>query len=82
MTSELVLGLLVAAWGAIFYLFWRAIGWAKQRKTGAYVFGALVQMLLPDPNVAKTIAVVEQQKTQASKPMQQENEQDKPANSE
>jgi hypothetical protein len=78
MTSEVILALLVLAWCAVFYLFWRAIAWAKQRKTGAYVFGALVQMLLPDPNVAKTIAIVEQQKKKTVKQQQQESGEDKP----
>lgn len=64
MTATLTLCALVFVWCFIFFLFFKAIGWAKQRKTGAYVFGALVQMLLPDPQVTKTIAVIEQQKEQ------------------
>ena len=38
------------------------LSWAKHRKTGAIIFGALVQMFTPDPYVQRTIEtmVIEQ----------------------
>jgi len=41
--------------------------WAKTRRGAAVVFGVLVQMLLPDPQVEKTIETVMVKKRQENK---------------
>ena len=64
----------------IFYLFipWFALlillvafsklfNWAKKKKASAIVFGALIQMFMPDPYVERTITVVRQDKKQQEK---------------
>lgn len=72
MLKAITLCCLVLCWCVVFIVFWQLTKWAKQRKSGAYVFGALVQMLLPDPQINKTIEVIEQQKSpKAEKPIQQ-----------
>lgn len=48
-------------------VFFKLIGWAKKKKTSAVVFGALVQMFMPDPYVERTITVVQQDKKQEDK---------------
>jgi len=45
----------------------KLIQWAKKRKTAAVIFGAAVQMVLPDPNVEKTIKIVQEQKKEHKK---------------
>lgn len=45
-------------------VFFKLIGWAKKKKTSAVVFGALVQMFMPDPYVDRTIKVVQEDKKQ------------------
>lgn len=46
----------------VVFIFTKLIGWAKNRKTGALVFGLLVQMIMPDPYAERTIKVVQQEK--------------------
>lgn len=41
---------------------WKMVSWARKRKSGAYAFGALVQMVLPDPYVERTIKLVQEEK--------------------
>lgn len=43
---------------------WKMVCWARRRKTGAYAFGALVQMVLPDPYIERTIKLVQEDKQQ------------------
>lgn len=45
----------------------KLIDWAKKRKTSAVIFGAAVQMFLPDPCVDKTIKIVQEQKQEVKK---------------
>ena len=47
-------------------VFFKLIGWAKKKKTSAMVFGALVQMFMPDPYVERTIKVVQEDKKKIS----------------
>ena len=46
-------------------IFKRLFLWAKNRKTGAYLFGVLTQMFMPDPFVERTIEVVQEDKKKA-----------------
>ncbi|MCF6455925.1 hypothetical protein [Pseudoalteromonas sp. MMG024] len=64
MTQAVTLFVLVFVWAFFILLLWKMVGWAKKRKTGAYVFGALVHMVLPDPKIEQTVAIVKQQKEQ------------------
>lgn len=50
------------------------VKWAKRRRSSAYVFGAVVQMLLPDPYVERTIKLVQEDKQTVKK--QQEDDGD------
>jgi len=57
-------------WLIIFAMFWglsRLINWARHRKAGAFVFGMMVQMFLPDPNVQQTIHMVQEVKKRTNK---------------
>ena len=45
---------------ALFILMYKMVGWARKRKVAAVAAGVLVQMLLPDPNVEKTIQKFQQ----------------------
>lgn len=51
----------------VIFIFKKLIGWAKNRKTGALVFGALVQMIMPDPYAERTINVVQQEEKETKK---------------
>lgn len=46
----------------LFYGFTKLYAWARGRKTGAFVFGALTQMLLPDPYAERTLKIVQERK--------------------
>ena len=46
-------------------VFAKLLSWAKNRKTGALVFGILVQMFTPDPYAERTIKVVQEDKKQS-----------------
>ncbi len=56
----------------LFCVFGKLYGWARRRKTGAFVFGALTQMLLPDPYAERTLKIVQERK-QESRREQDEN---------
>jgi len=43
----------------VFLILWR---WAKQKKASAFLFGAVFQMFLPDPQIEKTINFVQEAK--------------------
>jgi len=45
----------------------KLIKWAKSRSNTAVIFGAVAHMVLPDPNVEKTIAIVQEQKQEKTK---------------
>ena len=45
----------------------KLFSWAKNKKTGALVFGVLVQMFSPDPFVERTVKVVQEDKKQTNK---------------
>jgi hypothetical protein len=51
----------------IFWVFSRLVYWAKNRKAVAFVFGVMMQMFLPDPNVEQTIHMVQEVKKSAKK---------------
>ncbi|WP_394228535.1 hypothetical protein [Pseudoalteromonas spongiae] len=74
MTQAITLFVLVFVWAFLLFLFWKMVGWAKKRKTGAYVFGALVHMVLPDPKIEQTIAIVMQQKEQKAEASDEQSE--------
>ncbi len=48
--------------------------WAKSQHTGAYVFGAMVQTMLPDPYVERTIQVVQDNKKEVKKQKESDRE--------
>ena len=48
--------------------------WAKAQHTGAYVFGAMVQTLLPDPYVERTIQAVQNNKKEVRKAQESDGE--------
>jgi hypothetical protein len=48
--------------------------WAKQQHTGAYVVGAMVQTILPDPYVERTIQVVQHNKKEVKKEKENDGE--------
>lgn len=50
------------------------VKWAKKRCSSAYVFGAMVQMLLPDPYVERTIKLVQEDKKVVKKQKESEGE--------
>ena len=51
----------------VIFVFSKLFDWAKNRKTGAVVFGALVQMIMPDPYAERTITVVQDEKKESRK---------------
>ncbi|WP_372767352.1 hypothetical protein [Pseudoalteromonas sp.] len=74
MTQAITLFVLVFVWAFLMLLCWKMIGWAKKRKTGAVVFGALVNMVLPDPKIEHTIAIVREQKAEKPQPSNEQKE--------
>lgn len=50
------------------------ISWAKHRKTGAIVFGVLVQMFTPDPYVQRTIETINIEKKIVKKEIRESGE--------
>lgn len=54
----------------IFWVGLKLVAWAKRRKTAAVVFGAAAQMLLPDPNVEKTLKIIQESKKKQVKQQQ------------
>jgi len=64
-------------WGIFLAFIFMAINlvkWAKKRRSSAYVFGAVVQMLLPDPYVERTIKLVQEDKKVVKKQKESEGE--------
>lgn len=64
-------------WGIFLTFIFMAINlvkWAKKRRSSAYVFGAVVQMLLPDPYVERTIKLVQEDKKVVKKQKESEGE--------
>ena len=49
----------------IILIFVKLFGWAKNKKTGALVFGILIQMFTPDPYVERTVQVVQEDKKES-----------------
>ena len=41
--------------------------WARNKKTGALVFGILVQMIMPDPYAERTVEIVQEDKKETKK---------------
>ena len=59
----------------LLFLFARLLlKWAKAQHTGAYVFGAMVQTMLPDPYVERTIQVVQENKKEVKKQKEHDGE--------
>lgn len=58
----------------ILLVFAKLFSWAKNKKTGAFVFGALVQMFSPDPYAERTIEVVQEDKKQVAGKSQEDEE--------
>ena len=56
----------IALLGVIF-TFIRLYKWTRNKKTGAFIFGMLVQMIMPDPFAERTIEVVQQEKKATKK---------------
>ncbi|MBV1909041.1 MAG: hypothetical protein KUG78_06935 [Kangiellaceae bacterium] len=52
-------------------VFGKLLFWAKNKKTGAIVFGVLIQMIMPEPYAERTIKVVQEEK-KVSKEKEQE----------
>jgi hypothetical protein len=46
----------------ILFTFVRLFKWARNKKTGAFIFAAFIQMLMPDPFAERTIQVVQEEK--------------------
>lgn len=65
--NYLVLWLIVIV---LFYLFYKLTVWARKRKKAAYIFGAAVQMFLPDPYAERTIKIVQEKKAEVKKRQQ------------
>lgn len=70
--KDFIIESLIALWPwlllifvALFFL--ELISWAKNRKTGALVFGSLIQMIMPDPYAERTIEIVLQEKKETNK---------------
>lgn len=62
-------------WGiflAFIFIAINMVKWAKKRRSSAYVFGAIVQMLLPDPYVERTIKLVQEDKQVVKKQKESE----------
>ena len=57
---------------AVIFTFVRLFKWARNKKTGAFIFAAFIQMLMPDPYAERTIQVVQEEK-KAVKKEQDEN---------
>jgi len=59
----------------LIFLFARLLlKWAKAQYTGAYIFGAMVQTVLPDPYAERTIQVVQDNKEEVKKPKESDGE--------
>ncbi|MGX5203020.1 hypothetical protein [Aliikangiella sp. IMCC44632] len=50
------------AYLGLIFTFVRLYRWSKNKKTGAFIIGMLLQMVLPDPKVEQTIEIVQEQK--------------------
>ncbi len=51
----------------LFMAFKQLYSWARNKKTGAFVFGMLIQMMMPDPYVDRTIQVIQEEKKSTEK---------------
>ena len=49
----------------LMFIFNKLFLWAKNKKTGALVFGILTQMFMPDPYVERTVQVVQEDKKES-----------------
>jgi len=70
-------GTILLPWGIImliFFIGFKLVSWAKKQNSAAYVFGAMVQMLVPDPYVERTIQLVQDNKKTAQKQKERERE--------
>ena len=56
----------------IIFTFALLFKWARNKKTGALIFGVLIQMIMPDPYAERTITVVQEER-KATKKEQDEN---------
>lgn len=54
------------------FTFIRLYLWARNKKSGAFIFGMLIQMMMPDPYAERTIQVVQEEK-KATRKEQDEN---------
>jgi len=52
----------------------KMVGWARKRRSSAVVFGALVQMLLPDPYAERTLKQVQEEKQIVKKQKESDDE--------
>ncbi|WP_150138873.1 hypothetical protein [Candidatus Enterovibrio escicola] len=71
------LQVILLPWGiflAFIFIAINLVKWAKKRRSSAYVFGAMVQMLLPDPYVERTIKLVQEDKKVVKKQKESEGE--------
>ena len=53
--------------GACIWIFSKLLSWARKRKTGAFVFGAITQIFLPDPYSEKNIEVFQETRKETVK---------------
>lgn len=60
----------IGSLGCLFWFWCKLIKWARKRKAGAVVFGALMQMFLPDPYAERTIKIVQECKYENKKQQQ------------
>lgn len=71
------LQVILLPWGiflAFIFIAINLVKWAKKPRSSAYVFGAMVQMLLPDPYVERTIKLVQEDKKVVKKQKESEGE--------
>jgi len=71
------LATLLLPWGFLLLVIligYQLVSWARKQRSGAYIFGALVQMLLPDPYIERTIQVIQENKKTNKKRQQNEGE--------
>jgi hypothetical protein len=55
------------AFVGLLFTFVRLYCWARNKKKGAFIFGMLMQMMMPDPYVERTIKVVQCETKQEDK---------------
>ncbi len=75
MTDLYTIAVLLFPWFSLLVLIVLAkvlIKWARAQHVGAFAFGAIIQMLLPDPYAERTIKIVQEAKKEVK---EKENEQ-------